>query len=447
MEPLCEKTQVVVLMGGLGTRLGTVTHTCPKPLVEVCGNPFFAWQLEIMKQAGFRRFLFCLGYRAEQIQEYFGDGSRFGVQIQYSCDGEKLLGTGGAVRRAVPKLDEDFLLIYGDSFMDINFFEVLVRYQEGKAEGRPALMTVMRNSGRYDKSNVICRNGEILLYDKRKPSPEMDYIDYGVSVFSRSLFEDCGEETFDLGDLQHRLSVEGRLSCCETERRFYEIGNPDSLAEFRRYAAGRWEDPHPAIFLDRDGVINEIVWNDDIEQLDSPLKPEQFQLKPGVEEALRLLQDKGYLLFVVTNQPAAAKGKTRYATLCEINRRFVKEMRAKGIEIVDVAMCPHYGKASSMTRERFLIRECECRKPGTGLIDLLKAKYNIDLKRSWMVGDSATDIQCGKRAGVQTAFLGKYKCDLCMMNGGKKPDRIAADLRRFAEELSESQRGSTADSR
>ena len=441
MEFLCEKTQVVVLMGGLGTRLGDYTRNCPKPLMDIHGKPFFSYQLEIMKAAGFRRFLFCLGYRAELIEAYYGDGSAFGVQIQYSYDGEQLLGTGGAVRKALPLLDEDFLMIYGDSFMDIHFFEVLVRYLEGKAKGRPALMTVMQNGGRYDKSNVICRDGEILLYDKKTPLPEMDYIDYGVNVFSRSLFENAQDGVFDLSDLQSRLSREGLLSCCETERRFYEIGNPGSLAEFREYAGKRWGKPQPAVFLDRDGVINEIVWNDDIEQLDSPLKPEEFRLLPDVEQALRLLQDKGYLLFVVTNQPAAAKGKTKYTTLCEINRQFVKRMRDKGIEMTDVAMCPHYGKKLPQTKEEYLIRDCECRKPKPGLIREICAKYSIDLGRSWMVGDSATDILCGKQAGVHTAFIGAFKCDLCRMTGCDKPERTDTDLLSFARAMSETAAG------
>lgn len=435
MEALCENTQVVVLMGGLGTRLGACTRDCPKPLMEVEGKPFFSYQLEIMRQAGFRRFLFCLGYRAEQIEEYYGDGSRFGVEIRYSRDGEKLLGTGGAIRKALPLLEETFLLIYGDSFMDVHYPEVLVRFREGLAAGKPALMTVMRNQGRFDRSNVLCRDGEILRYDKRNPSPEMDFIDYGIGAFSRSLFEEEPREAFDLSDLQQRLSREGKLACCETERRFYEIGTPGSLAEFRAYAARRWGQPRPAVFLDRDGVINEIVWNDDIDQLDSPLKWDQFRLMPEVPEALKLLQEKGYLLFVVTNQPAAAKGKTRYTTLCEINRRLVEEMRQAGVEITDVEMCPHYGKASARTRETWLIRDCSCRKPKPGLIERLTEKYRIDRERSWMVGDSATDVLCGQAAGVHTAFLGRYKCDLCMMCGCRKPERIAGNLMEFAKEV------------
>lgn len=435
-ERLCEQMQVVVLMGGLGTRLNDYTKNCPKPLLNIHGQPFFEYQLNLMRQAGFRRFVFCLGYRAEQIEAYFGDGRRFDVQIVYSYDGETLLGTGGAVCKALPLLEEDFLLIYGDSFMDINYFEVVVRYWQGLQSGKKALMTVMRNNNRFDKSNVVYRDGEIILYDKKTQRADMQHIDYGVNVFHRKLFEAYPEGArFDLGNLQNVLSQKRELAGCEVEHRFYEIGHPTSFQEFFDYAYWRWKTSNWAVFLDRDGVINEIVWNDDIEQLDSPLKRAQFQLLPKVIEALRKIQEKGYLIFVVTNQPAAAKGKTTYAELCAINHSFCQEMQANGIEIAEVTMCPHYESSTPLTREHFLVHSCDCRKPQPGLVAQILSKYNIDTANSWMVGDSSSDILCGKSIGLNTAFIGKYKCDLCMMTGCKKPNRVYSNLKEFAEKL------------
>lgn len=435
-EYLCEQMQVVVLMGGLGTRLQERTKDCPKPLVKIGEKPFFEYQLEIMRQMGFRKFVFCVEYRAEQIEMYFGNGGRFGVQIQYSYDGEKMLGTGGAIRKALPFLEENFLLIYGDSFMDINYFEAIVRYQQGVCAGKKALMTVMRNKNRFDKSNVIFRNGEIVLYDKKTRQNNMEHIDYGVNIFQKSLFEAYSEnEIFDLSDLQNELSKQGVLAGCEVTRRFYEIGTLASLQEFSDYVSRRWKRSNQAVFLDRDGVINEIVWNDDIDQLDSPLTKSQFRLLPGVIGALKVIQEKGYLLFVVTNQPAAAKGKTSYAELCAINHSFFQELQANEIELSEIAMCPHYEKASPQTKEDYLVHPCDCRKPKPGLITHLTNKYNIDMEHSWMVGDSYTDIMCGKSAGLNTAFIGKYKCDLCMMAGCKKPDLFCSNLEEFAEGL------------
>lgn len=439
-ESLCARMQVVVLMGGLGTRLESQTRHCPKPLLRVQGKPFFEYQLNLMRQAGFKKFLFCVGYHAKMIEEYFGDGSSFGVEISYSYDGETLLGTGGAVRNALPMLEEDFLLIYGDSFMDINYFEVVVRYLQGLQAGKKALMTVMQNNNQFDKSNVICKDGEILLYDKRSCNSDMDYIDYGVSVFRRTLFEEYSPgEAFDLSALQNWLSVKKELACCEVEQRFYEIGTPDSLEEFSSYARRRWLSPHKAVFLDRDGVINEIVWNEDTEQLDSPLKREQFRLLPGVLDALKSIQRKGYLIFVVTNQPAAAKGKTSYAELCSINHQFVQTMREYGIEITALEMCPHFEHSTPYTKEFYLVQNCDCRKPKAGLIRHITEKYNIDLQNSWMAGDSFTDIVCGQSVGLHTAFIGKYKCDLCMMLECNKPDGVYSNLKGFAEELLDAQ--------
>lgn len=435
-EELCGQLQAVVLMGGLGTRLGEITEKCPKAMLDINGRPFFWYQFELLLQAGFRRFVFCLGYRAEAVREYFGDGSRWGVEIKYSYDGEQLLGTGGAVRRALPLLMEDFLLLYGDSFMDIDYFEVVVRYRNAVQAGKRALMTVMENGDRFDKSNVLCKDGGVLLYDKRCPDSRMSYIDYGISVFRRDVFAHLApDEPLDLSDIQHDLSAAGLLAGCEVEHRFYEIGTPESLEEFRVYAKQRWDSPNRAVFLDRDGVINELYWNEDTEQLDSPLKRAHFRLLPGVTQALRALQEAGYLLFIVTNQPAAAKGKTTYEELCAINHDFVRQMQREGVEIAEVAMCPHYGALTARTREKYLIRDCGCRKPKTGLIDRIQEKYSIDRENSWMVGDSATDILCGKGAGLHTAFLGKFKCDLCMMIGNQKPDVVCEDLPSFARHM------------
>lgn len=432
-EQLCEAMQVVVLMGGLGSRLGDRTMDTPKSMVRILGKPFFAYQLELMMLAGFKKFLFCVGYRAERIEEYFGDGSRWGVEIRYSIDGERLLGTGGAVRKALPLLEKDFFLIYGDSFMDINYLEVVVRYHNGIRKGKRALMTVMHNEGRLEKSNVVCKEGEIVLYDKGKTSPDMEYVDYGTNIFRREIFEAMPpDQSFDLSDVQHMLSLKGELACCEVEKRFYEIGRTESLQEFVRYATERWGERRKAVFLDRDGVLNELNWNEDTEQLDSPLKTEELVLVPGVADALKILQGKGYWLFIVTNQPGAAKGKTTYEALCAINHKLVREMRHAGVDIADVMMCPHYPERTSLTREEYLIRECGCRKPKTGMVSRILVKYNIDKGQSWMVGDSATDILCGKAAGLCAAFIGKYKCDLCMMAGNQKPDLICKSLEEFA---------------
>ena len=421
--------QVVVLMGGLGTRLKDFTKDCPKSLVEVCGRPFFDHQLDLMTAWGFKKFVFLIGYKADMIEEHYGDGSSRGISIKYSYDGEKLLGTGGAVRRAYDLLEDDFLLIYGDSFMDIDYAETLYRYQRGKAAGARALMTVLRNNDRFDKSNVVMDGGRLVLYDKHNPTPKMNYIDYGVCVYEKSLFEGyADDEAFDIAKIQHDLSVKGEMVAQIVTKRFYEIGSPGSLAEFSEYVKRRFDEVHPAVFVDRDGVINEIVWNDDIEQLDSPMKVSEFRFLPGVAQALRTIKEKGYYIFIVTNQPGAAKGKTDLATLYDINTHMLDSLSQEGVEVDDLFMCPHYPKELPMTKEKFLIRKCDCRKPEPGLIYRAMRKYGIDMASSYMIGDSCTDVAAGEAVGLQTIFIGDLKCDLCKKLGDLSPTFIAKDL-------------------
>ncbi len=426
--------QVVVLMGGLGTRLKDYTKACPKSLVEVSGKPFFDYQLDLLIAWGFKKFVFLIGYKADMIEEHYGDGSDRGISISYSYDGEKLLGTGGAVRRAIRFLEDDFLLIYGDSFMDIDYAETLYRYERGKAAGAKALMTVLHNNDRFDRSNVVMKGSDLVLYDKHNPTPEMDYIDYGVCMYERSLFEKFSDdEAFDIAVIQHELSVKGEMVAQIVTKRFYEIGSPSSLAEFSRYASMRFNEDHPAVFVDRDGVINKIVWNDDIEQLDSPMKVDQFEFLPGAIDALRAIKEKGYYIFIVTNQPGAAKGKCSLATLYDINTYMLDTFSKEGVEIDDIFMCPHYPKELPTTREKFLIRKCNCRKPEPGLIYRAMRKYRIDMSRSYMIGDSCTDVVAGSAVGLSTIFLGDLKCDLCKKLADVSPTFVAADIRGAAD--------------
>lgn len=431
-----EDMQVAVLMGGLGTRLLEYTKECPKPLVDVCGKPFFHYQLTLMAKQGFKKFLFLIGYRAEMIEEYFGDGSAYGVSIRYCYDGKELLGTGGAVRRAFPYLEDDFLLMYGDSFMDIDFEESLYRYEEGKKQGAKALMTVLLNQGKYDKSNVIMQDGRLVLYDKKNPLPEMNAIDYGICIYEKSVFASYEENVkFDVAQIQNTLSAVGEMVPHVVTRRFYEIGSPASLMEFTEYVKHRFHEAHPAVFLDRDGVINEIVFNENTEQLDSPLCVEEFHFRPNAEKALHILQEKGYYIFVVTNQPAAAKGKTTLGRLYDINTHMMLVMQEQGVFIEEVKMCPHTDKEVSHTKYRELVVKCKCRKPGTGLFEKIAEKYNLDIGRSFMAGDSYTDIEAGRSFGVKTVFLGNYKCDVCARLKYNKPDFIFDDLYHFADSL------------
>ena len=421
------ETQVVVLMGGLGTRLGLKDR--PKAMADVNGIPFFDYQMRLLKRWGFHKFLFLVGCQAECIEEHYGDGSAWQVAIRYSHDGARQMGTGGALKNAEGELEQDFLLIYGDSFMDIDYRETVYRYQMEKAAGKLGVMTILQNKNCYDKSNVVYRDGELVLYDKVNTRDEMQSIDYGVSMLSKDILatKKAGEE-FDIAAILKELSTAGRLAAQVVTKRFYEIGNPDSLEEFRVYAKGRFGRKHKAVFFDRDGVINELCFNDDTEQLDSPFRREDFQYKQGAVDAMLAFQKRGYSIFIVTNQPAAAKGKVSLSVLYDLNTWMVQDLESRGIMLESVNMCPHHPEGSPKSEARFLIRRCDCRKPEPGLItDLLQA-YNIDVSRSYMVGDSYTDMIAGKKAGLRTVLVGELKCDMCHRLREYRPDYVIRDI-------------------
>ncbi|MDB6033095.1 MAG: Nucleotidyl transferase [Verrucomicrobiales bacterium] len=220
---------VAILAGGLATRLRPITEKIPKSLVTVAGRPFLTHQIEMLRAQGLRHLVLCIGHLGEMIQRDFGDGSAYGVKIDYSFDGDKLLGTGGALRKALPFLGPDFFVLYGDSYLPIDFNTVANAY---KASGKPALMTVYANQGKWDTSNVWFEDGQIKVYDKKTRRPEMHYIDYGLSVFDARVFDSVSmEQPTDLATILMDLVGRKQLAGYEVNRRFYEIGSPAGLAE------------------------------------------------------------------------------------------------------------------------------------------------------------------------------------------------------------------------
>lgn len=228
---------VAILGGGLATRLRPITERIPKVLVPVAGRPFLAHQLDLLRSQGIRRVILCLGHLGEVIQREFGDGNAHGVSLEYSFDGPVLLGTGGAIRQALPLLGPEFFVLYGDSYLPIEFQPVAEAFLRS---GKLGLMTVYRNEGRYDSSNVVFAGGRIEVYDKRARRPEMHHIDYGLSLFRAGAFEEWPpDRAFDLADVMQRLVERGQLAGYEVTQRFYEIGSHAGLAELEALLGGR----------------------------------------------------------------------------------------------------------------------------------------------------------------------------------------------------------------
>ena len=224
---------VAILAGGLASRLRPITEKIPKALVEVAGKPFLFHQLDWLKRQKVDRVVLCVGYLGEMIREQVGSGERWGIEVKYSLDGEKLLGTGGALKKAMPLLGKEFFVFYGDSFLPIDFLPVQEAF---RVSGRPALMTFLKNQGRWDRSNVEASDGKLITYNKREPTSAMEHIDYGLGVLSAGALDGRGgDESFDLAELYQELADKGDLAGHEVIHRFYEIGSKEGLAETEKF--------------------------------------------------------------------------------------------------------------------------------------------------------------------------------------------------------------------
>jgi len=222
---------ITVLAGGLATRLRPLTDSVPKSLIEVAGKPFIFHQLEWLSRQGIVDVVLCVGNRGNEIQAAVGDGDRWGLKVQYSYDGPSLRGTAGAVRGALPLLGEAFFVMYGDSYLRCDLVAIEAAFRSSR---KPALMTVLRNEGQWDTSNVLMDGENLRLYEKRHPTAEMQHIDYGLSVLTPEAL-DVEPEATDLARVYESLAREGRLAAFLVQDRFYEIGSPQGLAETREF--------------------------------------------------------------------------------------------------------------------------------------------------------------------------------------------------------------------
>ncbi len=222
--------QAVILAGGLATRLRPLTEKLPKCLLDIGGRPFLEYQLELLKKNGINRILLCLGHLSEMVREYFQAGERFGIRLGYSLEEEKLLGTGGALRKAWPQLEKEFLLLYGDSYLDFSYSDMIEHYRKARWV---ALLSVCRNQNQWDRSNAVVEEGQVRIYDKKSFLPEMQYIDAGLSILSKNVIREIPpDEFYDLADLYKSLARRRLLGAYEIEQRFYEVGSPSGLQEF-----------------------------------------------------------------------------------------------------------------------------------------------------------------------------------------------------------------------
>jgi len=228
---------VVILAGGLATRLYPVTQMIPKSLIPIADRPFIDHQLTLLKENGVTQVILCIGNLGIQIEEYVGNGSQWGLDVHYSYDGDHLLGTGGAVKKAAGILPDAFMILYGDSYLDIEYEPVVQRFY---MENLPVLMTIFRNRGATDTSNILMKDGMIVKYDKIDRDPDMKYIDYGLIVIRREIFDPYpSQEPFDLSLVLSQSVDVGRVAAFEVGHRYYEIGSVQGIRETEEYIRNR----------------------------------------------------------------------------------------------------------------------------------------------------------------------------------------------------------------
>jgi histidinol-phosphate phosphatase family protein len=399
--------QVVILAGGSGTRLKSVTGDLPKPLVDVCGTPLLGRQLQMIASSQAKSVLVLTGYGAEQIAEYCGDGGQWGLRVR--CLAElKARGTAGAVLDALPLLEPRFIVMYGDTVLDVD----LDRIERAHAASPVAATLFLHPNDHPQDSDLVevGADGMVLRFHPY-PHPEglelPNLVNAGLYVVERDTLAsvrdlpdkpDFGKHVFSA-----MLKQGKRIKGYRSPEYIKDAGTPDRIAKVRKdVESGRvgrmsFRAKSPAVFLDRDGVLN-------LER-GHIARSEDLDLLPGVAAAVSRLNRSDYRTAVITNQPVVARGEVSEAGLAKIHARLDMLLGAEGAYVDDLFYCPHHpdgGFAGEVAALKFV---CGCRKPGRDLIDQAADKLGIDLDGSWFIGDSTADIELARRCGLRSILL------------------------------------------
>ncbi len=370
-------TQAVILAGGRGTRMRPWTDTQPKAMIPVAGKPFLEHVIEMLRDQGFDRVLLLLGYMPEAFQAHFGDGSRWGVRIEYSVSAVEDL-TLRRVQLVRDRLDPCFLLVYCDNYWPMDMDRMWDRYL---AAGAPAMVTVYRNRDRYSRDCIrVDHDGMVTAFDRSRTAPGLQGVEISYAILKSEVLDGvpAGTEALIEDALYPALSRERRLAAYLTDHRYYSVGSPDRIAQTEEFLARR-----PAVLLDRDGVLNRRP-----PRAEYIRRPEEFEWLPGALEALRLLQGAGFRVIVVSNQAGVARGVMSEADLAAVHARMSAEARAAGGLIYAVYHCPHDWEAG-----------CDCRKPRPGMLFQAQRDFALDLTRTPFIGDDERDRQAAEAAG------------------------------------------------
>lgn len=396
--------QAVIMAGGKGTRVASVNHALPKPMLPICGKPVLLHQIECLKRQGITEITLTIGYLGEQISDFFGDGSKFGVQINYIQEKEPL-GTAGALYYLKGRVADDFLLINGDLIFDVNFQRLMDFHKSKRAA---VTLLAHPNDHPYDSGIIQTdSDGKVTgwLTKEDQRGWYHNLVNAGIHVISPTLLEKMeGPRKIDLDrEILKPLIPSGKIFVYRSPEYVKDMGTPERIAQVEHdLEAGlvqkkNLSQKQKAVFLDRDGTINRYVG--------FLRRPEELELLDGAAEAIRRINQSGCLAIVVTNQPVIARGEVTWEGLDEIHRKLETLLGQEGAYLDDIFVCPHHpDKGFPGERPEYKV-DCDCRKPKPGLLLQAAERYNIDLAGSWMIGDKPRDEAAGHAAGCRTVLL------------------------------------------
>ena len=403
----------VIMAGGKGTRIQSINKEVPKPMITILNKPILEYEIEVLKNQGIKDIILVVGYLKEVITDYFKNGEKFGVKISYIEENEPL-GTAGALYYLKNELNEDFLLLNGDILFNIDINKFYLAHKKNNC-----LVTILThpNSHPYDSGVIEANKNNQVTKWLTKEEPRLYYknrVNAGIHFISNKLLDEFKElKKLDLDrDVLKPLILKHQLYVYDSPEYILDMGTPERYYQAIEDIKNNRIDEkclinkQKAIFLDRDGTINQYVgFLTNINDL---------TLIPGASEAIKMINNSGYLAIVITNQPVIARGELTFSELDEIHKKLETLLGNDGAYLDAIYYCPHHPDKGFKGEIKELKIECECRKPKPGLIYQAAKDFNIDLSKSYMIGDSKIDIECGKNVNLKTILLNKDLDDLNM---------------------------------